>query len=460
MVAPFFIQKGKKELKFLYFQKLLKTPYLCTKIQIMKLIIIGGGFGGLRLARKLNNKPGFDITLIDRFNYHQFQPLFYQVATAGLDASNISFPLRKVFQKSKNVRFRMAEVSRIITSEKKVVTDAGEFGYDVLVIATGADTNFFGNQQLTDNAFPMKSTVEALQLRHRLLHNFEDALHVQSPLELQRLMNIVVVGAGPTGVELSGAIADMKRFVLPKDYPELDFSKMKIYLLEGTGKTLATMSEKSSMQSQQYLEKLGVTVMTNTLLKNYDGKTVELQNGDTIETAMVIWAAGVKGNVPEGISSELVARGNRIKVNRYCQVNGFEDVYAIGDVAWMEEPAWPNGHPQVAPVAMQQADMLVNNLRRQEMKSSAGLWEAFVYNDKGSMATVGRNLAVVDMPKPKLHFGGLFAWMIWMGLHLMLILGVKNRFFVFSNWLYNYFTYDQNLRLIFKEFYREPKNKA
>lgn len=426
----------------------------------MKLIIIGGGFGGLRLARKLNNKPGFDITLIDRFNYHQFQPLFYQVATAGLDASNISFPLRKVFQKSKNVRFRMAEVSRIITAEKKVVTDAGEFGYDVLVIATGADTNFFGNQQLTDNAFPMKSTVEALQLRHRLLHNFEDALHVQSPLELQRLMNIVVVGAGPTGVELSGAIADMKRFVLPKDYPELDFSKMKIYLLEGTGKTLATMSEKSSMQSQQYLERLGVTVMTNTLLKNYDGKTVELQNGDTIETAMVIWAAGVKGNVPEGISSELVARGNRIKVNRYCQVNGFEDVYAIGDVAWMEEPAWPNGHPQVAPVAMQQADMLVNNLRRQEMKSSAGLWEAFVYNDKGSMATVGRNLAVVDMPKPKLHFGGLFAWMIWMGLHLMLILGVKNRFFVFSNWLYNYFTYDQNLRLIFKEFYREPKNKV
>lgn len=423
----------------------------------MKLVIIGGGFGGLRLARKLNNKAGFDITLIDRFNYHQFQPLFYQVATAGLDASNISFPLRKVFQQSKNVRFRMAEVSRIVTEEKKVVTDVGDFHYDVLVIATGADTNFFGNQQLTDNAFPMKSTVEALQLRHRLLHNFEDALHVQSPLELQRLMSIVVVGAGPTGVELSGAIADMKRFVLPKDYPELDFTQMKIYLLEGTGKTLAAMSEKSSAQSRQYLEKLGVTVLTNALLKNYDGKTVELQNGETIETAMVIWAAGIKGNVPEGISKELVAKGNRIKVNRHCQVTGFEDVYAIGDVAYMEEPAWPNGHPQVAPVAMQQADMLVNNLRRKEMKSGAGLWEEFVYNDKGSMATVGRNLAVVDMPKPKLHFGGFFAWMIWMGLHLMLILGVKNRFFVFSNWLYNYFTYDQNLRLIFREFYREQK---
>ncbi|MBL7703505.1 MAG: NAD(P)/FAD-dependent oxidoreductase [Ferruginibacter sp.] len=423
----------------------------------MKLIIIGGGFGGLRLARKLNNKPGFDITLIDRFNYHQFQPLFYQVATAGLDASNISFPLRKVFHKSKNVHFRMAEVTKLLTAENKVVTDIGDFDYDVLVIATGADTNFFGNQQLMDNAFPMKSTVEALQLRHRLLHNFEDALNVKSELELQRLMNIVVVGAGPTGVELSGAIADMKRFVLPKDYPELDFTKMKIYLLEGTGKTLAAMSQKSSVQSQKYLEKLGVTVLTNSLLKNYDGKTAELQNGDKIETGMVIWAAGIKGNVPEGIDAGLMARGNRIKINRHCRVNGFDNVYAIGDVAYMEEPAWPGGHPQVAPVAMQMADLLVNNLRRQEMKSGSTQWEEFVYNDKGSMATVGRNLAVVDMPKPKLHFSGFFAWMIWMGLHLMLILGVKNRFFVFINWLYNYFTYDQNLRLIFKEFYREKK---
>ena len=428
----------------------------------MKLIIIGGGFGGLRLARKLSNKPGFDITLIDRFNYHQFQPLFYQVATAGLDASNISFPLRKVFQKSTNVRFRMAEVQQILTAEKKLVTDIGEFSFDVLVIATGADTNFFGNQKLSDNAFPMKSTVEALQLRHRLLHNFEDALSVKDAMQLQRLMNIVIVGGGPTGVELSGAIADMKRFVLPKDYPELDFSQMNIYLLEGTGKTLAAMSEKSSNRSLKYLQKLGVTVLTNNLLKDYDGKTAQLQNGDTIETAMVIWAAGIKGNVPAGISINLIARGNRIKVNRHCQVNGFKNIYAIGDVAYMEEPAWPNGHPQVAPVAMQQADMLVNNLRRLEMKSGTKQWEEFVYNDKGSMATVGRNLAVVDMPIPiaigkKLHFGGFFAWMIWMGLHLMLILGVKNRFFVFSNWLYNYFTYDQNLRLIFKEFYKERK---
>ena len=423
----------------------------------MKLIILGGGFGGLKLARKLNNKPGFDITLIDRFNYHQFQPLFYQVATAGLDASNISFPLRKVFHKSKNVKIRLADVQQIQTQEKKVVTDIGVFDYDSLVIATGADTNFFGNPNLMANAFPMKSTVEALQLRNRLLNNFEDALTAKDTEEMQRLMTIVVVGGGPTGVELSGAIADMKRYQLPKDYPELDFTEMKIYLLEGTGKTLAAMSTKSSERSEKYLEKLGVTVKTDSILKEFDGQKVTLQNGETINTSLVIWAAGIKGNVPEGIDKELIARGNRIKVDSQCRVLGHTNIFAIGDVAYMEEIAWPNGHPQVAPVAMQQADMLANNLYRIEMKSGDENLLQFKYKDSGSMATVGRNLAVVDVPKPKLHFGGFFAWMIWMGLHLMLILGVKNRFFVFSNWLYNYFTYDQNLRLIFKAFYREKK---
>ena len=232
---------------------------------------------------------------------------------------------------------------------------------------------------------------------------------------------------------------------------------MKIYLLEGTGKTLAAMSEKSSTDSKKYLEKLGVTLLTNTILKEYDGQKITLQDGNFIPTKMVIWAAGIKGNVPDGISKDLIAKGNRIKVDRQCKVQGFENIYAIGDVAYMEEPAWPNGHPQVAPVAMQQADLIADNLKRIEMKSGEKTLHEFVYNDKGSMATVGRNLAVVDVPKPKLHFGGFFAWMIWMGLHLMLILGVKNRFFVFSNWLYNYFTYDQNLRLIFKQFYRERK---
>jgi NADH:ubiquinone reductase (H+-translocating) len=415
----------------------------------MKLVIIGGGFGGLRLARKLSNKPGFDITLIDRFNFHQFQPLFYQVATAGLDASNISFPLRKVFHNSRNVRFRMAEVKEIDAAKNKLITNIGEFDYDALVIATGADTNFFGNQNLQKHALPMKSTLEALQLRYRILQNFETAINTKDELAINQLMNIVVVGGGPTGVELSGAIADMKRFVLPKDYPEIDFSRMKIFLLEGTAKTLGTMSEKSSEESKRYLEKMGVTVLTNTLLKDYDGAKAVLQNGDAIDTRIVIWAAGIKGNIPGGIDKDLVARGNRITVDRQCRVTGYPNIFAIGDVAYMQEPAWPNGHPQVAPVAMQQAEMLANNLRRQEMKSGKEQLLEFVYNDKGSMATVGRNLAVVDMPKPKLHFKGILAWMIWMSLHLMLILGVKNRFFVFCNWVYNYFTKDQNLRLIF-----------
>ena len=422
----------------------------------MKLIIIGGGFGGLRLARKLSNRSGFEITLLDKFNYHQFQPLFYQVATAGLDASNISFPLRKVFHNSRNVRFHMAEVKQIISGEKKVITDIGEFEYDVMVIATGADTNFFGNAAMQEHAMPMKSSVEAIELRHRILKNFEDASAATDPLELQRLMTVVIVGGGPTGVELSGAIADMRRFVLPKDYPELDFSQMKIILLEGSPKTLGGMSEKSSIQSKKYLENLGVVVKTNALMIDYDGNVATLKDGSKIESALVIWAAGIKGNVLPGIDPALIAKGNRIKINRECLIEGFSNIYAVGDVAYMDsDPAYPHGHPQVAPVAIQQADMLVNNLRLIQMKSNADRKISFVYNDKGAMATVGRKLAVVDVPKPKLHFGGFFAWLVWMFLHLMLILGVKNRLSVFFNWFYNYFTKDQNLRLIFKVNYKE-----
>lgn len=423
----------------------------------MKVVIVGAGFGGLRLARKLNNKPGFEVVLVDRFNYHQFQPLFYQVATAGLDASNISFPLRKVFQKSKNVRIRLAELQQVIPEQNKIITDQEEISYDSLVLATGADTNFFGNTKIEGNAFPMKSTVEALQLRYRLLQNFEKALTETDPDKLQNLMNYVIVGGGPTGVELSGALAEMKKYVLPKDYPELDFSKMNIYLLEGAEKTLSAMSDKSSRQSKKYLEKLGVQVMTNALAKDYDGKKVVLNNGDHISAATMIWAAGIKGNIPDGIDKGLIARGNRIIADRHCQVKGYNNIYAIGDLAYIETQKYPSGHPQVAPVAMQQADLLAGNFKLIERKSNPEKQYEFEYRDKGSMATVGRNLAVVDVPKPKLHFGGFFAWMIWMGLHLMLILGVKNRFFVFSNWLYNYITYDQNLRLIFKEFNKPGK---
>lgn len=417
-----------------------------------KVVILGAGFAGLRLARKLNNHPGFEVLLIDRYNYHQFQPLFYQVATAALDASNISFPLRKAFHKSRNVRIRMEEVKEVRVSENKVVTDSEIFSYDYLVLALGADTNFFGNDKLAANTFPMKSTVEALQLRHRLLQNFEDALLNKSADEIAALMNVVVVGGGATGVEVSGALAEMKKYTLPKDYPELDFEKMTIYLLEGGKRTLATMSEKSSHESCRYLEDLGVSIRMDTIVKDYDGKNVLLADGSTIPSRTVIWAAGVTGNVPAGIDRDMVVRGNRIKVDRQNRVVGTEKVFAIGDLAYMETPEWPQGHPQVASVAIQQATVLADNLRRIERKSTRFL--DFEYHDKGSMATVGRNKAVVDIPKPKMHIKGFFAWLIWMGLHLFLILGVKNRLMVFINWIYNYLTYDQSLRLIFKEFYR------
>jgi NADH:ubiquinone reductase (H+-translocating) len=417
----------------------------------MKIIIIGGGFGGLRLARKLSNKAGFTVTLIDKHNYHEFQPLFYQVATAGLDASNISFPLRKVFHGSKNVSVRLAEVQQILTAQNKVVTNIGEFEYDVLVIATGAGTNFFGNQSIIDHALPMKSTAEALELRYRFLHNFEKAVSAKNEKDLQSLMTIIVVGGGPTGVELSGAIADMRHYVLPKDYPELDFSKMTIYLLEGLGKTLGTMSEASSIDSRKYLEKLGVKVMTNTTLKEYDGVKATLQNGDTIDAATLIWAAGVKGNVPQGIDATLIAKGNRIKVNHQNKVEGSANIYAIGDVAYLENEFYPHGHPQLSPVAIQQAELLGSNLQLMQSKTNKPLKD-FIYKDKGTMATVGRNLAVVDLSKPKLHFRGFFAWIMWMLVHLFLTLGVKNRFFILLNWVYNYFTYDQNLRLIFRDY--------
>lgn len=415
-----------------------------------KLIIIGGGFAGLRLARNLNNHPDFQILLIDKVNHHQFQPLFYQVATAGLDASNISFPLRKIFHDSKNVAIRLAEVEQIRPHENKIITSIGDFEYDYLVIASGASTNFFGNTEMATHAISMKSTIEALNLRYLFIQNFENALNAPDEKSMQRFMNIGIVGGGPTGVELAGAIAEMKKYVLHKDYPELDFSKMNIYLFEGSEKTLEVMSPKSAAKSMKYLQQLGVTLKTNTKVLSYDGQQIITNHDEIIPANIVIWAAGIKGNVPEGIDKELIARGFRIKTNAYNLVNTTQNIYAIGDIAYMETTEYPNGHPQVAPVATQQADNLAKNLKKMIVGKSD--LAAFQYHDQGSMATVGRNKAVVDMPRPKLHLGGFAAWCIWMGLHLMLILGVKNRLFIFLNWMYNYFTYDQSLRLIFKKF--------
>lgn len=420
----------------------------------MNIIIAGGGFAGLKLARELNNKKGMEVLLIDKNNYHQFQPLLYQVATAGLDASNISFPLRKVFHKSKNVRFRMADILEIKTTERIVITDTGNFSFDVLIIATGAGTNFFGNPEIMKNTFPMKSTTEALQLRHRIIENFEEALSATTDIEMQKKLTMVVVGGGPTGVEVSGALAEMKKTVLPHDYPELDFSKMQIHLIEGSTKTLASMSEKSSIQSNTYLDTLGVKVWTNTMVTSYDGDTVTLSNGKNLTASIVIWAAGIKGNVPAGIDASLIARGNRIAVDRMNKVQGSDSIYALGDIAFMATELYPNGHPQVATVALDQAKNVARNILGSRT-SNRFIPRPFEYKDKGSMATVGRHLAVVDIPKPRLHFGGLIAWIIWMGLHLFLILGVKNKIQVFINWMYKYFTYDQSLRLLFRNTYRK-----
>lgn len=422
----------------------------------MRIVIVGGGFAGVNLAMKLNNKKDIDLLLIDRFNHHQFQPLFYQVATASIDASNVSFPFRKAFQKSKNFRFRLADVLAVHPNENCIDTTIGRFHYDMLVIATGCTTNFFGNKQMEHFSFPMKSTVEALNLRDRFFQTLEEALcYKNDEYEYRKRLAVVVVGGGATGVEVSGALADMRRHILPKDYPDLDLSKMTIYLLEGQGKLLGAMSEKSSRDSQHYLEKIGVKIMLNTIVQSYDGNVVKLNNGEEIPTKIVIWAAGVTGNLPSGFNETLVVRGNRVKVDRFNKVLGTENIYAVGDIAYMETPKYPKGHPQVANVAKNQGRLLAENILRQMRSKQPVQYE---YNDQGSMATVGRGLAVVDLPN-KWHFNGAFAWFAWMTVHLFLLLGIKNRVQVFVNWIYKYFTYDQNLRLIFKDLRRGSTNE-
>lgn len=409
-----------------------------------KIVIIGAGFAGLKLAKKLTKLNLFEIWIIDKNNYHQFQPLFYQVATSGLEPSSISFPLRKVFQNKKNIFIRCATVTKINHEKQFVETTVGNINFDYLVIANGATTNFFNNNEISSNAFPMKSVSEALFLRNQILQNIENAL-IQPKDKQTEFLSVAIVGAGPTGVELSGALAELRKRVLPKDYPELDFSQMTITLIEASPKVLSVMSEISSKKSKEYLEKLNVNVLTSTSVTAYDGIEVSLSNGIKLKTRNLIWAAGVIANNLNGIDSDKRGRGNRIKVNGYNQVDGFETIFAIGDVALMSTDKYPNGHPQVATVANEQADCLAHNFKNIITKTKL---IPFEYSDKGSMATIGRHLAVVDLPSFK--FQGFFAWLFWMFLHLMLILGVKNKILVFINWLWKYFTFDQSLRLIIK----------
>ncbi len=409
-----------------------------------RVVIIGGGFGGLKVAKELS-KTNYQVVLIDKNNYHQFQPLFYQVATAGLEPSAISFPFRKVFQGNNNIHIRITEVTSVNTKENYLNTGIGKINYDYLVLAIGADTNFFGNQKIMTHALPMKSVSEALDIRNRVLENYEKALGTEDKEEQQALMNIVVVGGGPTGVEVSGTLAEMKEYILPKDYPELDFKFMQVSLVESSPKVLNVMSPEASAKATKYLEKLGVRLRTNTSVKDYDGNIVTLSDGTTLNSRTLIWAAGVTGNKMEGIPAETLIRNNRIKVDRQNRVEGLENIYAIGDIAYMTEEAYPNGHPQVAQVAIQQAEKLAKNFKN--LLNNKAL-ELFKYKDLGSMATVGKNLAVVDLPYIK--FQGFFAWLVWMFIHLMSIVGAKNRILIFINWAWNYVTYDQSLRLIIR----------
>lgn len=405
-----------------------------------KIIVIGGGFAGLQFAKKLNGNRTKKLVMIDKANHHMFQPLFYQVACGRIEPSNISFPFRKIFQRSKNIQFRMTEVKRIIPSENKIITEDHVFHYDKLVIATGCKTNFFGNQKMENLAFGMKNTQEAISIRNHVLLTFEKLIIEKSRSD-DGNWNIVIVGSGPTGVELAGAFAEMKREILPRDYPRMNFDDLEIILVSSTEKPLAVMSEESQEKSEKYLKDLGVRFISNDRVTDYDGDRVYLSSGNIIPSNNVIWAAGVTGNIIEGLTENSI-KNNRYIVDRYNKIVGFDDIYAIGDIAYMETPKYPNGHPQVANVAINQGKNLAKNF----LKKSKNEWQPYEYDDKGSMATIGKHRAVVDLPKFK--FQGIFAWYFWMFLHLMLILSVRNKLAIFFNWMWSYINRDSSLRLI------------
>lgn len=411
-----------------------------------RVVIVGAGFGGLKVAQKLSDRDEFQIVLIDRQNYHQFQPLYYQVATAGLEASSICFPLRKAFPSDKDTHIRVTDALEIRPDTKILDTALGPISYDYLVIATGADTNYFGLKNIQERALPMKTVSEAIALRNRVLQNLEDALSAETEDERQGLMNIVVVGGGPTGVELCGTFAEMRKTVLPRDFPELNFMEMQIYLVEGGGELLGPMSVESQQKSLKYIHELGVNVILNAHVVDFDGRVATIkENDEKLRTNTLVWAAGVRASPLNGLPAEIIGRGGRVKVNRLNQVEGFTDIFAVGDVALMTEEKFPNGHPQIAQPAMQQGKLVAKNLIR--MVKGQPTTE-FTYRDLGTMATIGRGLAVVDLPF--LKFQGFFAWLTWLFVHLMSIVGVKNRLIIFINWMWNYINYDQSLRLIIK----------
>ncbi|WP_339837595.1 NAD(P)/FAD-dependent oxidoreductase [uncultured Flavobacterium sp.] len=412
-----------------------------------RLVIIGGGFAGIALAKKLRNK-NIQVVLLDKHNYHNFQPLMYQVATGGLEPDSIAYPIRKVLQEKNDFYFRLADVKEIDTKNNKIIADIGELKYDYLVLATGSKTNFFGNQEMERNCMAMKTIPQSLNIRSLILENFEQALLTNDIEERHSLMNFVLVGGGPTGVELAGALAEMKRAILPKDYPDLDVRKMEINLIQSGNRILNTMSEHASKKAEEFLIKLGVSVWKNVRVTGYDGRIVATNSDLSFDSATVVWTAGVQGALVNGLSAEsLIERADRIKVNEFNQVKGYENIFAIGDIASMISEEFPQGHPMMAQPAMQQGRQLSENIVRLLDKKSM---KPFEYKDKGSMATIGRNKAVVDLPNYK--FSGVFAWFVWMFVHLFSLIGFKNKAVVFLNWVYNYIRFDREARLIIRPY--------
>ena len=414
-----------------------------------RVVIIGGGFGGLTLARKLS-RSNFQVVLIDKNNYHQFQPLFYQVAMAGLEPSSIVFPLRKAFQKNKNVFVRVTKVNTVKPEQQEIETDIGSLRYDYLVMAIGADTNWYNNDQVRSNAIPMKSVNEALYLRNTIFEDYEKAVTAKDYDDRQRFLDIVIVGGGPTGVEIAGSLAEMKRHIIPKDYTDLDRDEIDIHLVHGAPQLLNTMSGASSDSAKKFLEELGVQLWLDRIVTGFDGETVYINDGSKIQAQKVIWAAGVTCNTLDGLPEDAKTHGNRLIVNEFNQLKGFGNIFVIGDQAWQTEEDYPKGHPQVAQVAIQQGKRLAGNLHKLEKQQAM---RPFRYKDLGAMATIGRNRAVVDLPFWR--FQGAFAWMVWLFVHLFSILGMKNKLFIFLNWVWNYVTYDQSLRLVIKPWKRE-----
>ena len=411
-----------------------------------RVVIIGCGFGGLELARRLRHSA-VQVILIDKNNYHTFQPLLYQVSTSGLEADSIVYPIRKIFKGQSNFHYRWGEVLKVNTEQKYLETNIGKCNYDYLVIATGTTTNFYNIEGVAENCMPMKSVVEALNLRSLILQNFEKALLVTDTKERDALMNFVIVGGGPTGVELAGALCELKKHVLPNDYPELDFRRMRVILVESGNCVLQNMSETNRAKAIKYLTELGAEIWLDTRVVKYTNNVAETADNKPLNTANLIWAAGVKGVLIEGIREDVITPSKRITVDAINRVSGYESIFAVGDVACMSTPETPRGHPQVAPVAIQQGTLLAQNIMRLIAKQET---VPFYYRDKGSMATVGRNRAVVQIGK--LSFGGFIGWATWLLVHLMSIVGFRNRVVTLFNWIWNYLSYDRNIRLIIRPY--------